>query len=528
MPTVIVLDVSLSMSRPVPMADSSEEYQRRHLAVHGINTLLDFIAANAKLEFTSLVCYSYLWERLVPFTRDFESVKCALTNVELYNKTCIETALAGVGTVVQEEWSNVVPCQVIVVTDGSCGMGQGSLKHSLQTYNQRDSTDSKFPLPFPFPAKLHILCISNPGDSDLKASLPLYQKLIDINDQGGEVYSPDSPLSFKTVEEMFQSFAEKTYTPFHAMLQCGNFKCPVQLHPRPEPYDKELDFQCVHREMSNTLNVAGFLDIAEVASPPTLSRHLILPTSTRERNTKSDSNGGEDTNKDGTKSAGVKTEEEEDGTEDGKTPSFAVLLHGSLKVESMVAITKIGEDWYGMLYSWADSKKKSNLMLSVFEPGLDNTPWLGNLESLCPASMVPLPVLSPTQPSPQPLPHFPVRPGEKRSYAQSCVVWIKDTGLQSDMQKVLRHARKLPDKQQQFYKEMNRIRRAALSFGFHELLEAMATMLERESMLLPGTAHPSASMQLSHAANGLRSPAALDIVHTIMPLQTNFAAGDRA
>ena len=27
------------------------------------------------------------------------------------------------------------------------------------------------------------------------------------------------------------------------------------------------------------------------------------------------------------------------------------------------------EDWYGILYSWADSKKKSSLMLSLFEPG---------------------------------------------------------------------------------------------------------------------------------------------------------------
>ena len=27
------------------------------------------------------------------------------------------------------------------------------------------------------------------------------------------------------------------------------------------------------------------------------------------------------------------------------------------------------EEWYGMLYSWADSKKKSNLMLSPFVPG---------------------------------------------------------------------------------------------------------------------------------------------------------------
>ena len=27
------------------------------------------------------------------------------------------------------------------------------------------------------------------------------------------------------------------------------------------------------------------------------------------------------------------------------------------------------QDWFGMLYSFADSKKKSNLMLSVFAPG---------------------------------------------------------------------------------------------------------------------------------------------------------------
>lgn len=69
------------------------------------------------------------------------------------------------------------------MTDGSSGMGQGSLKHSLQTYNQHGGADTKFPLPFPFPAKLHILCVSNPGDSDLKASLPHYQQLVDINDQ---------------------------------------------------------------------------------------------------------------------------------------------------------------------------------------------------------------------------------------------------------------------------------------------------------------------------------------------------------
>ena len=56
---------------------------------------------------------------------------------------------------------------------------------------------------------------------------------------------------------------------------------------------RELEFQYVHCKMSNMLDVVGFLDIAEVASPPTLSRHLILPTSTRERSVRSENNGVE-------------------------------------------------------------------------------------------------------------------------------------------------------------------------------------------------------------------------------------------
>ena len=55
MPTVILLDVSLSMSRPVAMPETTEEFQRRHLAIHGINAFLDYCATHTKLEFISLV-----------------------------------------------------------------------------------------------------------------------------------------------------------------------------------------------------------------------------------------------------------------------------------------------------------------------------------------------------------------------------------------------------------------------------------------------------------------------------------------
>jgi hypothetical protein len=57
MPTVLLLDVSLSMSQPVTIPDCNEEYQLRHLAVHGLNTLLDLSAEHSKLEFFSLVSY---------------------------------------------------------------------------------------------------------------------------------------------------------------------------------------------------------------------------------------------------------------------------------------------------------------------------------------------------------------------------------------------------------------------------------------------------------------------------------------
>lgn len=117
---------------------------------------------------------------------------------------------------------------------------------------------------------------------------------------------------------------------------------------------------------------------------------------------------------------------------------------------------------------------------------------------------------------------FPVRPLEKRSYCQNTVVWIRRAGLQSDIQKILRQARKLPEKTQQFYKELNRLRRAAVNFGFVELLDGMATILERECNSLPPSAHQECTLQLRHAAEILRRPLARDPKFVIVPLKTRY------
>ncbi|XP_029430962.1 integrator complex subunit 14 isoform X3 [Rhinatrema bivittatum] len=459
MPTVVVMDVSLSMTRPVSV-EGSEEYQRKHLAAHGLTMLFEHMATNYKLEFTALVVFSSLWELMVPFTRDYNTLQEALNNMDDYDKTCLESALLGVCTIVQQEWGAAIPCQ---------------LQNS--------------------------------------ESLDCLERLIDLNNGEGQIFTIDGPLCLKNVQSMFGKLIDLAYTPFHAVLKCGHLTSDVQVFPRPEAVIVDEEIDPIPKHINTDLEIVGFIDIADICSPPVLSRHLVLPIAL---------------NRDGDELGPGVTEDTEDENSAnqiaGKIPNFCVLLHGSLKVEGMVAIVQLGPEWHGMLYSQADSKKKSNLMMSLFEPGLEPLPWLGKTAQLGPISDAKEnPYGEDDNKSP-----FPLQPKTKRSYAQNITVWIKPSGLQTDVQKILRNARKLPEKTQTFYKELNRLRKAAMAFGFLDLLKGVANMLERECTLLPDTAHPDAAFQLSHAAQQLKLAssgsseyAAYD--HNITPLQTDFS-----
>ncbi|XP_076984380.1 integrator complex subunit 14 isoform X3 [Tamandua tetradactyla] len=418
MPTVVVMDVSLSMTRPVSV-EGSEEYQRKHLAAHGLTMLFEHMATNYKLEFTALVVFSSLWELMVPFTRDYNTLQEALSNMDDYDKTCLESALVGVCNIVQQEWGGAIPCQVVLVTDGCLGIGRGSLRHSLATHNQR-SESNRFPLPFPFPSKLYIMCMANLEELQSTDSLDCLERLIDLNNGEGQIFTIDGPLCLKNVQSMFGKLIDLAYTPFHAVLKCGHLTADVQVFPRPEPFVVDEEIDPIPKVINTDLEIVGFIDIADISSPPVLSRHLVLPIAL---------------NKD--------AKENPYGEDDNKSP-------------------------------------------------------------------------------------FPLQPKNKRSYAQNVTVWIKPSGLQTDVQKILRNARKLPEKTQTFYKELNRLRKAALAFGFLDLLKGVADMLERECTLLPDTAHPDAAFQLTHAAQQLKLAstgtseyAAYD--HNITPLQTDFS-----
>ncbi|XP_039629476.1 integrator complex subunit 14 [Polypterus senegalus] len=517
MPTVVLMDVSLSMTRPVSL-DGVEEYQRKNLAAHGLTMLFEHMATNYKLEFTALVAFSSLWELMVPFTRDYNTLQEALSSMEDYDKTCLEAALQGVNNIVQQEWGVSCPCQIVLVTDGALGIGRGSLRHSLATLRQRGE-DKKFPLPFPFPSKLYIMCIASQEELQSTDALDLLEQLITLNGNEGQIFTVEGPLCLKNVQSMFGKLIDQAYSPFHAVLRCGHLASDVQVFPRPEPVVTDEEVDTIQKNVSSELDIVGFVEIADISSPPVLSRHLVLPIAV---------------NKEGDEvGTGITEDTEDDSSANqiaGKSPNFCVLLHGSLKVEGMVAMVQLGPDWYGMLYSQADSKKKSNLMMSLFEPGPQPLSWLGKVALLGPISDAKEnPYADDDSKSP-----FPLQPKSKRSYAQNVTVWIKPSGLQTDVQKILRNARKLPEKTQTFYKELNRLRKAALAFGFLELLKGVAELLERECTLLPDTAHPDAAFQLSHAAQQLKLASTGDSQYAafhqnIMPLPTDFSgsSGDR-
>uniref|UniRef100_A0A672T532 Integrator complex subunit 14 n=1 Tax=Sinocyclocheilus grahami TaxID=75366 RepID=A0A672T532_SINGR len=464
MPTVVLMDSSLSMTRPVS-EEGSEEFQRKNLAVHGLTMLFEHMATNYRLEFTSLVTFSSLWEHMVPFTRDYNTLQEALNNLEDYDKTCLEAALQGVSNIVQQEWGTSCPCQ-------------------LQAMDSMDNLE----------------------------------QLINLNGGEGQIYTMEGPLCLKSVQSMFGKLIDQAYSPFHAVMRCGNLTSDVQVFPRPEPVTIDEEVDPMPRTVQTDLEIVGFIEIGDISSPPVLSRHLVLPIAVNKEGDEIGTGATDDT-------------EEETPTNQmaGKSPNFCVLLHGSLKVEGMVALVQLGPDWFGMLYSQADSKKKSNLMMSLFEPGSEPLPWLGRISQLGPASdAAENPYGEDDSKSP-----FPIQPKNKRSYAQNVTVWIKASGLQTDVQKILRNARKLPEKTQTFYKELNRLRKAALAFGFWELLKSVAELLERECTLLPDSAHPDAAFQLSHAAQQLKLASSGDskyaaYEHNITPMLTDFSGGGGA
>lgn len=126
--------------------------------------------------------------------------------------------------------------------------------------------------------------------------------------------------------------------------------------------------------------VCGFLNLADIGSPMSLSRHLILPN---ESPSVPRLPGSTDAEKLEIDMAAFysKADDEENTEHKSIEESACVLLHGALKFDNLAAVVLLNEDWFGFMHSYSDSKRKSNIILTILPPGNTKTNWICLIQS---------------------------------------------------------------------------------------------------------------------------------------------------
>ncbi|KAK4467886.1 hypothetical protein MN116_008497 [Schistosoma mekongi] len=121
--------------------------------------------------------------------------------------------------------------------------------------------------------------------------------------------------------------------------------------------------------------------------------------------------------------------------------------------------------------------KQPILLLSVFERECTGLPWLGQFSHLAPVTDFAGSQLYDDRNDTSP---FPVRTPDHLSYKidnSRYVSWSSQSAMLTDIIKVLRLSRRLPDKSALLYKELNRLRSAATIYGCPELLTQIHSMI---------------------------------------------------
>lgn len=332
MPTVVILDCSLSMKCPV---DRKAPNSASHLtlAVDGITWFFDYLADKFPLEYTAVLTCSSACKTLASFSKDYQKLKAKLDGITVYDKTDLRSAISTAVEVVIGEWGAFVPCQIVVVTDGKPGMVRTVRGASTKA------------LLIPFPCQLHIITLSDPEELTNRNTIGMLCNSLGISPM--DVIRPSGPLTAESVVKLFKQYAEKYFVPYRGNLICGELLSKISLSPSPLMHMSNCNIVVGHNtsyaklvgldsKFPTDLNVCGFLDVSNIHAPPVLSKHLVLD----EDSILSDSDS------DAAVAKPSKQKKLENGTvaenDESKKPSFRVLFHGSLKINNLLALVQLG------------------------------------------------------------------------------------------------------------------------------------------------------------------------------------------
>lgn len=186
MPTLIALDASLSMLRPVP---GRNDHTYLSLAIKGIQHLLDNLTAAGKLEHLALLSYTTTAELKVDFTRDYDQIRQAVKKVEPVDKACLLTMLK-TSVSIMATWGgapNIL--QLVVFTDCGLGFGSTSISSFLDTTLADKEEEPEFAwLTTLSNYNLNFICLGLHGDHYFTRGLAVYQQLLDKASLKGRNY----------------------------------------------------------------------------------------------------------------------------------------------------------------------------------------------------------------------------------------------------------------------------------------------------------------------------------------------------
>lgn len=340
MPTVVLLDTSLSMRRPAGKGGHEDE-TRHSLACKGLDWFFTYLSKSFPCEYTSLFSFSSGCENLAGFTRDYKELKTKLSDIPFQDRTDLHSALNTVVEFVVAEWGAFAPCQVVVVTDGSPGVRhQDAVHHKLATN-------------VPFSCQLSVVCVATREEmvksSYSKSSM---ERLCDTTGTTpAEVFVSGGPLSVESVKRAFKDLARACFLPFTSKLKCGHLHSQVSLTPSPAMYQANcdivispdhkfprLDSSLGNLQFPREMDICGFLDHSSLPAPPHYSRHFVLDPELDDRALELKSPGLLSP----TLTESEEKERQAAMAEEAQKPSFRILLHGSLKCESKSALVKLG------------------------------------------------------------------------------------------------------------------------------------------------------------------------------------------
>jgi len=461
MATILAVDCSMSMSKKISKdgpsitkLDSAKECSE--LILRQL-----FRQKHAQISLVKFSSEAVCLQKFQP-AEDVNKYFNCVKMIEMEDLCELGKLFSWVNNEVTEEWGNLQPVRVVVMTTARVSSSLAALKQSIL-----DDTSKQI---FDFPCQLDLLCYTEEGDQ-----LKEFQKTIaDIMANSNctintiPLLSKDSQFKLQqaNIIESIEKYHKDHLRVTNSKFSLGSLFCEVQLFPTPNLPGRPSS-------LIKEIKIGGFLKITDVGFPPVFSKHLVIPVQRPD----------------------IRQSDEillfllTNNLAPQKLPSNQAGYHGG-KVALLSLSDQNDAECYGLLHCQpvvADKPENGhNLFISTLS---EDIAWLGKLDNLGYKHQFEKweDKTFENNLNNNIVPDFPVNKDKyKASYVpQNFTSWSRPNTMQLDLSKFQRLGKKLPEKAQAFYKELNRIRRASISYGCRDLVQTLIQLLQHDIKQLP-------------------------------------------